>query len=411
MPDAAAPTTTPDRYAPPAAFRAHARIASYEAYRALYDRSIADPDAFWGEQAQRLAWETPFTTVKNTQFTPGDVSVRWFEGGRLNACYNCVDRHVEAGHGDRTALIYEHDDPDVEAERVTYGDLLGRVQGVANVLKAHGVQRGDRVTIYMPMTPDAVVAMLACARIGAVHSVVFGGFSPDSLADRILDGDARVVITADEAQRGGRRVALKAAVDRALERCPDVHTVLVVRNTGADVAMAEGRDRWLHAELEHAPATCPCEWMEAEDPLFILYTSGSTGKPKGVLHTTGGYLVYVSLTHELVFDLQPGDVFFCTADVGWITGHSYVTYGPLANGSTQVIFEGIPTFPDASRFWRIVDRHAVTILYTAPTAIRALMAKGDAPVQATSRQELAAARHRRRAHQPRGVALVRRGGG
>jgi acetyl-CoA synthetase len=379
---------TPDRHAPPADFRERAHVASSEAYRARYDRSIADPEGFWAGEAQRLHWETPFHTVKNTRYTPGDVSIRWFEGGRLNACYNCVDRHVIAGHGDRVALIFEKDDPDEAAERVTYGDLLARVQTLAGVLKAHGVGRGDRVTIYMPMTPDAVVAMLACARIGAVHSVVFGGFSPDSLADRILDGDAHVVITADEARRGGRTIGLKAAVDTALERCPDVHTVLVVRNTGADVSMTEGRDHWLDEASAHVPATCPCEWMNAEDPLFILYTSGSTGKPKGVLHTTGGYLLYASLTHALVFDLQPDDVFFCTADVGWITGHSYVTYGPLANGCTQVIFEGIPTWPDASRFWRIVDRHGVTILYTAPTAIRALMAKGDAPVKATSRQSL-----------------------
>ena len=378
----------PDRYPPPEAFRERARVRSRAEYDALYRRSVDDPEGFWAEQAGRLAWAEPFTAVKNTSFAPGAVSVRWFEGGRLNACHNCVDRHVEAGHGDRVALVYERDDPADDAERVTYADLLARVQRLANVLKAHGVRAGDRVTIYLPMTPDAVVAMLACARIGAVHSVVFGGFSPDALADRILDGDAHVVLTADEARRGGKRVALKAAVDRALDRCPDVHTVLVVKNTGADVAMTPGRDRWLADELAGVEAACPCVWVDAEHPLFILYTSGSTGKPKGVLHTTGGYLVYAALTHELVFDLHERDVYFCTADVGWITGHSYVTYGPLANGATQVIFEGIPHYPDASRLWQIVDRHGVTVLYTAPTAIRALMAKGDGPVRATSRASL-----------------------
>ncbi|HYE58691.1 MAG TPA: AMP-binding protein, partial [Rhodothermales bacterium] len=279
---------TPERYAPPATFRERARIGSYEEYQQLYDRSVEDPEGFWAEQAQRITWSTPFHTVKNTRYTPGDVSIRWFEGGQLNACYNCVDRHVEAGRGDRVALIFERDDPNEEAERVTYADLHARVQKVANVLKAHGVQKGDRVTIYLPMTPDAVVAMLACARIGAVHSVVFAGFSPDSLADRILDGDSHLVVTADEARRGGKTIGLKTAVDRALERCPGVHTVLVVANTGAAVPMQPGRDHWLAEEMQHVPDTCPCEAMDAEDPLFILYTSGSTGKPKGVLHTTGG---------------------------------------------------------------------------------------------------------------------------
>ncbi len=389
-PDSAA--APPAAVEPSDAFRAAARIGSYEAYRALYDRSIADPDGFWGDMAQRLDWSTPFTRVKDTSYAPGAVAIRWFEDGRLNACYNCVDRHVMAGHGERAALIFEKDEPSDPADVITYADLHARVQRVANVLLARGVESGDRVTIYLPMTPDAVVAMLACARIGAVHSVVFGGFSPDSLADRILDGESHLVITADGARRGGRYVALKAAVDRALDRCPNVHTVLVVRNAGdgagGDVPMQAGRDRWMEDDLAAVDAECPCVEVDAEHPLFLLYTSGSTGKPKGVLHTTGGYLVYASLTHEIVFDQQPGDVFFCTADVGWITGHSYVTYGPLANGATQVVFEGIPHYPAPSRLWEIVDRHAVTVLYTAPTAIRALMAKGDAHVTGTSRASL-----------------------
>ena len=377
------------RVSPPEAFRQTARVQSREAYEALYRRSLDDPDGFWGDVARRLDWTTPFSTVKNTTYGPPEVSIRWFEGGRLNACHACVDRHVAAGHGDRVALIYEHDEASDEAEHVTYAEMLRRVQRWANAFKDAGVKTGDRVTIYLPHSPDAVCAMLACARIGAVHSVVFAGFSPDSLADRILDGDSRVVVTADEARRGGKRVPLKAAVDKALDRTPDVHTVFVVRNTGTDIDWVEGRDRWMHDALDAAAPDCPCEAMDAEAPLFILYTSGSTGKPKGVLHTTGGYLVYASYTSELVFDLRPEtDVCFCTADVGWITGHSYIVYGTMANGATQVIFEGVPTYPDASRLWQVVDRHGVTILYTAPTAIRALMAKGDDWVTRTSRASL-----------------------
>ena len=383
-----------DRVAPSDAFRQNARLQSRDAYEALYRRSVSDPDGFWGEVAQRLDWSTPFTTVKNTTYGPvedgqGSVSIRWYEDGALNACHNCVDRHVAAGLGDRVALIFENDDPAVEAERVTYAQMLERVQKWANAFKNRGVKKGDRVTIYLPHTPDAVCAMLACARIGAVHSVVFAGFSPDSLADRTLDGGCTVVVTADEARRGGKRVALKAAVDKALERTPDVHTVFVVKNTGVDVDWTEGRDVWMHDALAEAAPECPCEPMNAEDPLFILYTSGSTGKPKGVLHTTGGYLTYTAFSSEQVFDLRPDtDVFFCTADVGWITGHSYIVYGTMANAATQVVFEGVPTYPDASRLWQIVDRHGVTILYTAPTALRALMAKGDGFVQSTSRQSL-----------------------
>ncbi len=368
-------------------FRNAALVSSMDAYRSMYERSVSDPDGFWGEQAERLTWFEPHQTVKNTSFASNNVHVRWYEGGKLNACVNAVDRHV-ASRGDQTALIFEPDDPTADAEHITYAQLHERVCRFANVLKSHGVKKGDRVTIYLPMIPEAAYSMLACARIGAVHSVVFAGFSPDSLADRILDCESTYVITADEGLRGGKHVPLKQNTDKALERCPNVRTVLVVKHTGGDVAWTEGRDRWLHDEMESVSAQCEAEVMDAEDPLFILYTSGSTGKPKGVLHTTAGYLVYASLTHEYVFDYKEGDVFWCTADVGWITGHSYIVYGPLINGATQIFFEGVPTYPDASRFWSVVDRHNVSIFYTAPTAIRALMRQGDDYVTRTNRGSL-----------------------
>jgi acetyl-CoA synthetase len=364
-------------------------------YERLYRRSVEDPEEFWREQAARLDWFTPFRTVRDVSYDPADLHIRWYLGGQLNACYNALDRHVAAGKGGRTALLFEPDDPDEAPRRITYAEALEAVTRMANVLKAHGVKRGDRVTIYLPMIPEAAWAMLACARLGAVHSVVFAGFSPDAVADRVLDAASDFVITADEGRRGGRRVPLKANVDRALERCPGVRHVLVVRHTGAEVGWTDGRDVWLHeAAAQHGDGDCPCAPMDAEDPLFILYTSGSTGKPKGVLHTTAGYTVYAALTHRLVFDCHteddegPPDVFWCTADVGWVTGHSYIVYGPLVNGATQVFFEGVPTYPDASRFWEVVDRHGVTIFYTAPTAIRALMAQGDAFVTRTDRSSL-----------------------
>ncbi|KKB10621.1 acetyl-CoA synthetase [Devosia geojensis] len=346
-----------------------------EQYEALYRRSISDPDGFWREEAQRLDWMKPFTKVKNTSFEYPDVSIKWFEDGELNVSANCIDRHL-ATRADTVALIWEPDDPKDEARFITYRQLHEEVCRLANVLKAKGVKKGDRVTIYLPMIPEAAYAMLACARIGAVHSVVFGGFSPDSLSGRINDCGSKLVITADEGRRGGKAVALKANVDAALESCPGVETVLVVRNTGNAVAMKAGRDVWVADEAKAVSADCPPEPMNAEDPLFILYTSGSTGKPKGVLHTTGGYLVWVSLTHELAFDYKPGEIYWCTADVGWVTGHSYIVYGPLANAGTSLMFEGVPSWPDASRFWQVVERHKVNIFYTAPTAIRALMGAG-----------------------------------
>ncbi|MFN3596629.1 MAG: acetate--CoA ligase [Rubricoccaceae bacterium] len=379
----------PDLYTAPDSFRSRAHVASREAYDALYRRSVEDNEAFWAEQAARLDWFAPFETVKNVSFQAPDVHIAWYEGGRLNACHNALDRHVAAGHGDRPCFLFEPDDPADGAQTLSYADVLARVKTMAAVLRAHGVRKGDRVTIYMPMIPEAAYAMLACARLGAIFSVVFGGFSPDALADRILDGASDFVVTADEGRRGGKTVPLKTNVDRALERAPGVRHVLVVRNTGADVPFSPGRDVWYdEAAASVASDDVPCEPMDAEDPLFILYTSGSTGKPKGVVHTTGGYCVYTAYTHELVFDLQPDDVYWCTADVGWITGHSYIVFGPLINGATQVLFEGIPTFPDAGRFWDVVDRHGVTIFYTAPTAIRALMARGDEYVTRASRRSL-----------------------
>ncbi|WP_332766830.1 acetate--CoA ligase [Phenylobacterium sp.] len=357
---------------------------------AAYARAVQavreDPDRFWGEAAQRLDWMVPFTTVKDVSFRREDFRIRWFADGILNACANCVDRHLPA-RADQTALIWEADDPAL-SRRITYAELHAEVCRMANVLRAHGVGKGDRVAVYLPMIPEAAVAMLACARIGAVHSVVFGGFSPESLAGRIEDCGARVVITADEGVRGGRRVALKANVDAALERCPDVASVLVVRRTGAAAAMRADRDHDYAVEAAKVPADCPLEPMAAEDPLFILYTSGSTGKPKGVVHTTGGYLFWAAWTHGLVFGCQPGEVFWCTADVGWITGHSYLVYGPLANGGTSLIFEGVPTWPDEGRFWQVIDKHQVEVFYTAPTALRTLMREGDAPVKAASRASL-----------------------
>jgi acetyl-CoA synthetase len=357
-----------------------------QAYDAAVRRVEADPDGFWRDVAGRLDWISPFTKVKDVSFAKADFRIRWFEDGVINASVNCLDRHLPH-RADDTAIIWEGDDP-AESRRITFAEAQAEVCRMANVLKGMGVRRGDRVTLYLPMIPEAAFAMLACARIGAIHSVVFGGFSPDSIAGRIQDCGSRFVITADEGLRGGRRVPLKANVDEALARCPQVEKVLVVRRTGAPVAMVEPRDVDWGLAREGVGAECPPEPIGAEDPLFILYTSGSTGKPKGVLHTTGGYLTWASWTHELVFDYRPGEVFWCTADVGWVTGHSYIVYGPLANGATTLIFEGVPTWPTVSRFWEVIDKHQVEIFYTAPTALRALMREGDAAVKRTSRASL-----------------------
>ncbi len=355
-------------------------------YQDMYARSLDDADGFWAEHGRRIDWIKPFSKVKNTHYGKDDVSIKWYEDGTLNACVNCVDRHVET-RGEQVAIIWEGDEPDQDA-KITYRQLHEEVCRFANVLKAQGVKKGDRVTIYMPMIAEATYAMLACARIGAVHSVVFGGFSPDALAGRILDCESTCVITADEGVRGGKKIPLKANTDAALAQCPDVTSVIVVEHTGAGVAMQDGRDVWYHQEKEKADKNCPAEEMSAEDPLFILYTSGSTGKPKGVLHTTGGYMVYASMTHQYVFDYKDGDIYWCTADVGWVTGHSYIVYGPLANGATTLMFEGVPNYPDNSRFWQVCDKHQVNIFYTAPTALRALMREGDGPVKATKRDSL-----------------------
>jgi acetyl-CoA synthetase len=365
-----------------------ARTAVGEAaYAKLRADAKADPAALFGEAAkERLDWIEPFTIAKDTSFDAHDLHIRWFADGVLNVSANCIDRHL-AERGDQTAIIWEGDDP-AHAKRITYRELHAAVCRMANVFKAHGVGKGDRVTIYLPMIPEAAYAMLASSRIGAIHSVVFGGFSPDSIAGRIQDCDSKLVITADEGLRGGKTIPLKANVDKALESCPSVKTVLVVTRTGADVSMKSGRDFVYEAEAKAAAADCPPEPMGAEDPLFILYTSGSTGKPKGVLHTTAGYLFWASYTHELVFDYKPGEIFWCTADVGWVTGHSYIVYGPLANGGTTLMFEGVPNYPDASRFWQVIDKHKVEIFYTAPTAIRALMREGEGPVKSTSRASL-----------------------
>ena len=361
-------------------------LVNAASYREIYGESLADPEAFWRHHGQRIDWIKPYTIVKNTRFTKNDVSIKWYEDGTLNACVNCVDRHLPR-RAEQTAIIWEGDEPNMDA-RITYRQLHEEVCRFANVMKAQGVKKGDRVTIYMPMIPEATYAMLACARIGAVHSVVFGGFSPDALAGRIVDCDSTCVITADEGVRGGRTIPLKANTDAALAQCPGVTSVIVVQRTGNSVDMQAGRDVWYHGEKEKVSADCPAEEMSAEDPLFILYTSGSTGKPKGVLHTTGGYMVYASMTHEYVFDYHEGDIYWCTADVGWVTGHSYIVYGPLANGATTLMFEGVPNYPDNSRFWQVCDKHQVNIFYTAPTALRALMREGDGPVKSTSRASL-----------------------
>jgi acetyl-CoA synthetase len=352
--------------------KAHADTAKY---RAMYTESIQDPDKFWAREGLRLDWMTPYSKVKNTDFTYGQVSIKWFEDGVLNASVNCIDRHLEK-RGDQTAIIFEPDDPETPAEHITYRQLSERVNRMANVLLSQGVMRGDRVVIYLPMIPEAAYAMLACARIGAIHSIVFAGFSPDALANRINDSGAKVVITADTAPRGGRRTPLKSNADAALLHCSDKVRCLVVKHTGDQTTWVNGRDVDVKAMMEHASPECPPRPMGAEDPLFILYTSGSTGKPKGVVHTTGGYLVYAAMTHQYTFDYQDGDVFWCTADVGWVTGHSYIIYGPLANGATTVMFEGVPTYPDAGRFWAVCEKHKVNQFYTAPTAIRSLMGQG-----------------------------------
>ena len=355
-------------------------------YQAMYDASIADPDAFWAEHGKRIDWIKPYSQVSDVSYDKADLHISWFGDGTLNAAANCLDRHL-ASRGDQTAIIWEGDDP-ADSRHISYAELHEEVCKFANVLKGEGAKKGDRITIYMPMIPEATVAMLACARIGAVHSVVFGGFSPDALAGRIQDCNSNMVITADEGLRGGRPVPLKANTDAALESCPDCNKVVVVRRTGGDIGWVDGRDVWYHEAMADASADCPPEEMNAEDPMFILYTSGSTGKPKGVLHTTGGYMVYASMTHQYVFDYKDGDVYWCTADVGWVTGHSYIVYGPLANGATTLMFEGVPTWPDSSRFWQVVEKHKVSIFYTAPTAIRALMREGDAPVTGCDRSSL-----------------------
>ncbi|SDB07436.1 acetate--CoA ligase [Bauldia litoralis] len=360
-------------------------------YEEMYQRSVADPDGFWAEQAKSLDWIKPFTKVKNTSFDAPDVSIKWFEDGELNVSANCTDRHL-ATRGDQTAILWEPDDPLTEGRTITYRELHENVCRLANVLKSHGVQKGDRVTIYMPMIPEVAYAMLACARIGAIHSVVFAGFSAEALAGRIEDCRSGYVITADEGRRGGRTVPLKVNTDEAVTIAEAagarVNHVIVVKHTGADVAMKDGRDVWYHEVIDGTSADCPAEPMNAEDPLFILYTSGSTGKPKGVLHTTGGYLLYASMTHRMVFDYHDGDIYWCAADVGWVTGHSYIVYGPLANGALSVMFEGVPTWPTPSRIWEVVDKHKINILYTAPTALRALMGAGDDHVTKTSRASL-----------------------
>jgi acetyl-CoA synthetase len=367
---------------PQAAAKAH---ISEQKYQEMYARSISDPDGFWAEQAKEfVTWFKQWDSVQDWDYHQGKI--RWFQGAKLNVSYNCLDRHLDT-RGDQVAICWEGDDPS-DSKKITYRELHDKVCRLANVLKAHGIEKGDRICIYLPMIPEAAVAMLACTRIGAIHSVVFGGFSPDALKNRILDSECKIVITADEGLRGGRAVPLKANADKALTECPCVQTVIVVKNTGHHEAWKDGQDIWYHEEIEKVSADCPPEEMDTEDPLFILYTSGSTGKPKGVLHTTGGYLLYTAMTHKYIFDYHDGEIYWCTADVGWVTGHSYIIYGPLANGATTLMFEGVPTYPDASRFWQIVDKHQVNIFYTAPTAIRALMSQGNDPVKATSRKSL-----------------------
>ncbi len=374
-----------DKLYPIPAHPARKPLLDQAQYQALYQRSVQDPEGFWAEQAGAfLSWDKRWDRVLDWDYHKGHI--RWFEGARLNVSANCLDRHL-AERGDQIAILWEGDDP-AEDRRLSYKELHAEVCRCANLLKRRGVKKGDRVCIYMPMVPEAAAAMLACARIGAVHSVVFGGFSPESIKDRILDSDCRVVITADEGLRGGKKIPLKANTDEALRHCPNVHTVLVLKRTGGPIAWDAKRDIWYHETVAKESPKCPAEPMDTEDPLFILYTSGSTGKPKGVLHTSGGYLLYAAITHKYVFDYQDGDVYWCTADVGWVTGHSYIVYGPLANGATTLMFEGVPNYPNASRFWEVIDKHQVNIFYTAPTAIRALMAAGDEPVKKTSRKSL-----------------------
>ena len=377
---------TPDRMFTPNDAVVKNALIDNDGYQKMYAESVADPDAFWAEHGKRVDWIKPYSQVSDVSYDANDLHIKWYGDGTLNAAANCLDRHLET-RGDQTAIIWEGDDP-ADHRHISYRELHEEVCKFANVLKAEGAKKGDRITIYMPMIPEAAVAMLACARIGAVHSVVFGGFSPDALAGRINDCDSNMVITADEGLRGGKAVPLKANTDMALESCPDCKKVIVVKRTGGNIAWVNGRDVWYHEAMASASADCPAEEMNAEDPMFILYTSGSTGKPKGVLHTTGGYMVYASMTHEYVFDYHDGDIYWCTADVGWVTGHSYIVYGPLANGAVTLMFEGVPTYPDSSRFWQVIEKHKVNIFYTAPTAIRALMREGDAPVTKCDRSSL-----------------------
>jgi acetyl-CoA synthetase len=372
-------------FQPSAALAEHAHVDA-DAYQALYAESLADPDAFWGKHGKRIDWIKPYSQISDVSYDAKDLHIKWFADGSLNAAANCLDRHL-AARGDQTAIIWEGDEPD-QHRHITYKELHQDVCKFANVLKANGAKKGDRITLYMPMIPEAAVAMLACVRIGAVHSVVFGGFSPDALAGRIQDCDSNMIITADEGVRGGRPIPLKANTDAALKSCPECKTVIVVKRTGGAIDWMDNRDVWYHEAMQNASPDCPPEEMNAEDPMFILYTSGSTGKPKGVLHTTGGYMVYASMTHQYVFDYHDGDIYWCTADVGWVTGHSYIIYGPLANGAVTLMFEGVPTYPDSSRFWRVVEKHKVNIFYTAPTAIRALMREGDGPVTCCDRTSL-----------------------
>ncbi|MDC0966596.1 acetate--CoA ligase [Alphaproteobacteria bacterium] len=370
----------------PSADLAKSALIDANGYAALYQDSIANPDQFWAEHGKRIDWIKPYSQISDVSYDAKDLHIKWYADGTLNAAANCLDRHL-ATRGDQTAIIWEGDEPD-QHRHITYRELHEEVCKFANVLKANGAKKGNRITIYMPMIPEATVAMLACVRIGAVHSVVFGGFSPDALAGRIQDCDSTMVITADEGVRGGRPIPLKANTDDALANCPDCKTAIVVKRTGGKIDWVDGRDVWYHEAMASASADCPVEEMNAEDPMFILYTSGSTGKPKGVLHTTGGYMVYASMTHQYVFDYHDGDIYWCTADVGWVTGHSYIVYGPLANGAVTLMFEGVPTYPDSSRFWRVVEKHKVNIFYTAPTAIRALMREGDKPVTVCDRSSL-----------------------
>ena len=378
MVDAAEYPVTPEW-----AKRAHIDNARY---LEMYERSIRDPDGFWAEQAKRVDWFREPTVIRNVDYGYPDVSIKWYEDGVLNIAHNCLDRHL-ASRGDQTAIVWEGDDP-AEDKTITYRELHRDVCKFANALKGLGVQKGDRVTLYLPMIPEAAVAMLACARIGAVHSIVFGGFSPDALAGRIDDCDSEYIVTADEGLRGGRAVPLKVNTDAAIDIAGKIRKTVVVRRTGTDIAWHDGRDHWYHELMAEAPEDCPAEPMNAEDPLFILYTSGSTGQPKGVMHTTGGYAVYTAMTHQLIFDYHDGDVYWCTADVGWVTGHSYIVYGPLQNGAITLMFEGVPNYPDSSRFWQVCDKHGVNIFYTAPTALRALMREGEGPVKACSRKSL-----------------------